>query len=1137
MIFPPAVDCDGLSCLRISPMLRSVLAGLLLGSVGLLVSAAMADDPPESAIPQKVKNRDVLPENVAGNAEVERIMKSFEGRGAVGDDSDPTPAAEAVKLFETAEGLTMDLIAAEPAVEQPLFIHFDDRGRMWVVQYRQYPYPEGLKVVRYDQHLRAVFDKVPQPPPHGAKGKDKITVFEDTDGDGEYDSHKDVVTGLNIVSSVATGPGSDGRHGIWVLNPPYLLFYPDADRDDIPDGDPEVHLAGFGLEDTHSVANSLMWGPDGWLYAANGSTTTGNVSSAVTKNVRWEGQNIWRYHPSTKVFEIYAEGGGNTFSAEIDGEGRNFSGTNHGNTRGMYYAQGSYGSKNWGKHGPLTNPYAFGWFEHMEHEGDQDRFPQTFVIYEGGSLPAEYHRNVIAANALHNRVWASELISDGSTYRTVDKPPIVTTPDQWFRPVCVMVGPDGGVYIADWYDTRLTHVDPRDNWHKTSGRVYRLGPEESGVRGQESGDWPRDIASLSDDQLIALFDHPNKFQRQTASRVLGWRLAGAEGTANPQAGATVAQLKELALADDAKALEALWSLHLAGALDLDLVAKLLDHPDENVRRWTIRLLGDHRRLSDALAEQLVALATSEPYVQVRSQLASSAKRFDTPYAVPIIRELLQRDEDAGDKHVPLLLWWALEQHAGGGREAVLSMLEDKALWDVPLVREMILPRLMKRFALEDQVPPLPANPHLGMPLARGRSTGFQPVPKQDDQAGTHGLKTRATPESPAMSGLDACAKLLALAPSAEHSSRLMTGFLEAYQGREIAELPPELSRALDEYQQSLGTSDLALALRRGNDDAVAEALKVVRDESADAALRLSYIAILGQISKPQVVSSLLSLLGSNSPAIKRAVMQSLMNYDDPQIGQAICSRYQSTLPAEHGLRDTAHQVLASRAVWTKQFLEEIAANRIKLQTIPLDIVQQMRLHDDPQIQKTLDELWGRTRNTPEEKIAQIERLQALLASSGRRPADSLSSQGADAPRSPDGLRGGELFKKHCGVCHTLFDDGGQTGPNLTGYERSNLEFLLLAIVDPSAAIREEFTNYQVVTIDGRVLTGLIDEQTATTVTLRGANNQQTLLNRDDIDVLQATPASIMPDGLVEKLTDSELRDLFAYLMARTPPAE
>ncbi len=180
-----------------------------------------------------------------------------------------------------------------------------------------------------------------------------------------------------------------GRGGIWVLQPPYLLFYPDADGDDVPDGDPEVHLRGFGLEDTHSVANSLTWGPDGWLYGANGSTTTGNVSSEVTKNVQWQGQRIWRYHPETKVFEIYAEGGGNTFSLDIDAKGRVFSGTNNGSTRGMYYPRGSYGKKGWGKHGPLTNPYAFGFFQHMRHEGDNRRFAQAFCIYEGGLYPEE----------------------------------------------------------------------------------------------------------------------------------------------------------------------------------------------------------------------------------------------------------------------------------------------------------------------------------------------------------------------------------------------------------------------------------------------------------------------------------------------------------------------------------------------------------------------------------------------------------------------------------------------------------------------------------------------------------------------------------------------------------------------------
>jgi glucose/arabinose dehydrogenase len=318
----------------------------------------------------------------AGNEKVADIMRTFGGRGVMADDSVPTPPSEAVKQFRVRDGLEIELVAAELVVTQPLFLSWDSRGRMWVVHYRQYQYAAGLKVIRFDQHLRAVFDKVPDPPPHGIPGVDKITVHEDTDGDGRYDQHKDVITGLNIATSVQVGNGS-----IWVLNPPYLLRYGDADRDDIPDGDPEVHLRGLGLQDTHSVANSLLWGVDGWLYGSNGSTTVGDVSSAATKGVRFQGQCVWRYHPGTNVFEIFAEGGGNTFSLEIDSKGRVFTGTNGGNTRGWYFPQGSYSAKNWGKHGPLTNPYAFGYFPPMKFEGDGRRFPQAFCIYEGGLYP------------------------------------------------------------------------------------------------------------------------------------------------------------------------------------------------------------------------------------------------------------------------------------------------------------------------------------------------------------------------------------------------------------------------------------------------------------------------------------------------------------------------------------------------------------------------------------------------------------------------------------------------------------------------------------------------------------------------------------------------------------------------------
>ncbi len=1034
------------------------------------------------------ETRDRFKKDLAGNEDVERVIKSFQGRGVTGDDSDPTPAEEAVGLFKLPDDLKVELVGAEPKVMQPLFMHFDDRARLWVIQYLQYPFPEGLKVIRYDQYLRAVFDKVPKAPPHHVRGKDLVTVYEDTNGDGTYDSSKNVIEGLNITSSVVTGHG-----GIWVINPPYLLFYSDANRDDIPDGDPEVRVSGFGIEDTHSVANSLRWGPDGWLYAANGSTTTGNVSSAASKNVQWEGQNIWRYHPDMKVFEIFAEGGGNTFSSEIDSRGRVFSGTNHGNTRGMFYPQGSYGSKNWGKHGPLTNPFAFGYFEHMLHEGDKDRFPQTFVIYEGGTLPERYHGNVVAANALHNRIWASELARNGSTYKTVDMPNVAETSDRWFRPVDVKVGPDGAVYVADWYDSRLSHVDPRDNWHKKSGRIYRVqGKDAKPLTGHT------DLTKLSDQELIKNFSHPNKWWRQTSVRVLGDRLLA---QSEAERAKTIGDLQTLTKSSDSAALEALWTLHWAGEFNADLATSLLAHEDPDVRRWTVRLLGDHREITKDLAVKLADLAKQEAYIQVRSQLASSSRRFNTEYALPILRALLQHEEDAQDLHMPLLIWWAFEGHSGTSlmnnnqqvgihldpisnespRQQLVRFLADDEIWNEPIFESTILPRLMKRFAM-DQF--------------------------------TSGSEEEKT------AGLDACEQLLKMAPTATHRSKLMSGFLEAYQGRDIAKLPAGLRNEIEEYQASIGKSDLALGLRLGQPDALKKALAVIRDRKADNSRRIALINILGEVEQPGSVSTLLGLIGSSrSSAIKNAAMLALMNYSDPKIGQTICSRYHSSLPNEHGLRETAHRVLASRPEWTKRFLQEIESFRIKPDTVSLDVIQQMQLHADEEIQKLVKKHWGNVRATPAEKKEGVDRLRALLTKS--EATGNITT-------------GAELFKKHCATCHTLFDEGGKTGPNLTGYERDNLDFMLLAMVDPSAAIREEFTQFQLLTTDGRVLTGLLEEQTPTLVKIRGANNQVTIVSRDDVEILKAMKTSIMPDGLTQKMTTEEILNLFSYLTKPTP---
>ena len=413
---------------------------------------------------------------------------------------------EALRAFKPIEGLTMELVASEPVIRQPIDLHFDDRGRLWVVQYLQYPFPAGLNITSYDQYLRARYNGVPAAPPNHVRGADKITVLEDTDGDGVFD----------VAQGCHHGPEHhdervDGARRRLGDEPalPALLSRPTGDG--LPDGDPEVRLAGFGLEDTHSLANSLTWGPDGWLYGVHGSTSTARV-----RGISFLGQAVWRYHPDTDAFELFAEGGGNPWTLSFDSKGRAFSGDNGGNSRGFHWVQGGRYEKNWPKHGPFTRPHSYGYISNMDHEGYAARFAMTSVVYEEGKLPG-YEGQLISGMALTSRIQATRFVADGSTFRTVDTDAVVTTADRSFRPVDTAVGPDGAIYIADWCDIRMDHTDPRDTWDKSCGRIWRLRAKDYQPVA------PFDLARRSSQELVELLGDKRKWYREHARRVLGER--------------------------------------------------------------------------------------------------------------------------------------------------------------------------------------------------------------------------------------------------------------------------------------------------------------------------------------------------------------------------------------------------------------------------------------------------------------------------------------------------------------------------------------------------------------------------------------------------------------------------------------
>ncbi len=950
------------------------------------------------------------------------------------------PPAEAAARMTPGEGLEVTLYASEPLVRQPVAIEFDDRGRMWVIQYLQYPNPEGLKRVEVDRYSRTVYDRVPEPPPHGPRGADRITILEDRDGDGHAETAKDFVDGLNLATGIAFGHG-----GVFVLQTPYLLFYPDRDRDDRPDGDPEVLVKGFGMEDAHSVANSLTWGPDGWLYGCQGSTVTARIGEYEFQ------QGVWRYHPLTRKFELFCEGGGNSWGLDFDEHGQLLYSTNVGGYTMLHAVQGGYYWKSFGKHGALHNPYAYGYFDHVPHENfTGGHVTVGGVVYQSTAIP-QLRGKYVAGDLLGHAAYWHDIERVGSTFRSRHGGTLLLSNDTWFAPTDMLIGPDGALYITDWHDQRTAHPDPDANWDRRNGRIFRIAPPNTPL--------PRriDPNSVELAELIEMVGDADEVRSRWARRQL----------ADRREVAAAAQLADrlFAARDERLALRYLWALYVSGGWTDELGMRLLDHAFPTVRMWAVRFFGDACEVTDDVARKFELLAREEPDVRVRAQLACSARRLSATVALPTILALADREEDRTDPYQPLLVWWAIEQHALEARPALVDYFTQPAVWENKLTRDVLLPRLMERYSAE------------------------------------------YVPET-----LTAAVRLLDAAPEFTHQQVLLAALDRGLPQGE-RQLPEDVTERLERLWRAHPSDATLLRLmaRSGSPEARRRALQDALDPNQPAASRVVRLRLLAELHDPASVEPLLAALEvPDDPDVQRQLVLTLARFDQPIIGEALLAAYLKQPPQ---LSSLLAEVLLGRRSWAGLLLRAVDQGRVSPSDIAVEAVRQVAVHDDVELDELVRKHWGRLSSaTPEEKLAEVRRLNNdLRAGSG------------------DFERGRGLFKKHCAVCHRLGEEGALVGPELTHANRKDRQFLLVSLVDPSSVVRKEYTSYVVQTVDGRVLTGVIVEQTPQRVTLVNNEGKPQTIPREDIETLDESPLSLMPENLLQQLSPQELRDLFAFL--------
>jgi putative heme-binding domain-containing protein len=974
--------------------------------------------------------------------------------------------AEAEGRFSTLEGVSAKIFAAEPIVRQAIFAKCDHRGRLWTIQYLQYPNPAGLQRVKVDRWSRTVYDRIPEPPPHGPRGADRITILEDVDGDGRADTSKDFIDGLNLVTGVEFGHG-----GVYVLQVPYLLFYPDEDRDDVPDRAPDVLLSGFGMEDAQALANHLTWGPDGWLYGVNGSTTT-----CVIRGIEFQ-QGCWRYHPLTKEFELFSEGGLNCFGLSFNAEGQLFYSTNGGPF--VHAVQGGYFYKSFGKHGPLHNLFAYHYFLQQECDQVPGGPPTGGTICFGSGFPSPLRGAFVAGNFLGHTVSWWNLEPNGSTVRAKYGGVLWDAHDTWSGPTDFCLGPHHTAYVSDFYDQRTAHPDPDANWDRSNGRIYRFqfGPPPSHAAKNF------DLATLTSDELVDWMMQDETWFADRARIEL----------ANRRDPAILARLRKTAMESPMplQALRGLWGVVATASLDDELARVLLDHADPHVRSWTIRLLGDKRHIPDAVWDTLHPLAGEESDPIVLSQLAATAKRLPAHQMLAIVNGILQREAAVNDPRVPWLVWWALEAHAIDARDALVTLCSTPSAWSTPMIRENAL-RLLRRWG------------------ADGTSEGYSAchnlltnVPAEYSQLALEavrlGLSERSSGlEEITQGGLyDMHAEQPSSAPARRHRDfQPMSGVLLSYINTLWRESPDDLLL-------------IELSARSGNDDTKKGLVKQLSQAvSPDRQVKL--LSLLREFGQSDVIPVVLPMIQDKSPiAVFQEALGLLSRFDDSRIVQHLLQAY--PLLAEDR-RALARSVLFARPASALEFLQCVDRGELSPE-IPLEQLRTLANHKSHQIDEIVRKHWGNLGpGTTEEKLATIRRFSNDLRAAPGQPAN-----------------GKTLFLKHCGVCHQLRGEGDKIGPDLTTANRTDLAALLANIVDPNSVIRREYVSYVITTSSGQVATGIIVEQDGASMTIHTPDKIRIKLPRDQIEEIVESTTSHMPERILESLTPQELRDLFSYL--------
>jgi putative membrane-bound dehydrogenase-like protein len=908
----------------------------------------------------------------------------------------------------------------------------------------------------------------------GTKPRDRIKILEDTDGDGRADKVTVFADGLNLATGLQLGYG-----GVFVGQAPDLLFLVDTNHDDIADKR-TVLMTGFGLEDRHELLNGFTWGPDGWLYMTHGVFTHSKVKipEASEPGVDVTAA-VARYQPRTKQFEVFADGTSNPWGVDFDRSGNAFVSACvidhlfHMAPGGIYVRQGG---------GPV-NPYSY---ELLPSIVDHKHYMAAYAgvqIYQGDQFPTEWRGEVLMGNIHQNAINHDHLTPNGSSFKAAARPDFLTTSDGWFRPVSEQVGPDGALWVMDWCDKypcyQNAQADP-EGVDREHGRIWRVvyTGKHPGAKVPSRPERNMDLGKLSTERLVQMLAHPNIWQRRMAQRLLSERR-------DPAAVQPLRMVLATGKSLEAR-LFALWTLHSSGQLDDSVLEEFYRDKEPAIRAWVARLAGERRTPSPKIIDALAELG-GDPDPGVRLAVATAVREFesgsltvDTP--VPpelkeiaigrIMARVVEASADAKDPLIPFMTWEAVEPGISEHPEDAYHWLLDNGMKTMPLSGKL-------------------------------------------ERKLLHRICDRRDPER-----LDAALKFIKEA--AQKDSKLavagLDGLLDGLQGnhlKPVSDPNPLIDNLGASIDPQVAERARRLGTLWGNPASIRATLNVIGDAHASVDERARAVQVARSVKTDEAHAAVVNLLSSEIPeSLVLEAIRALGELGGDKTGDELIKHWKSFTPESR--RATA-EILVSRHAWTLSLLSALESKDISPNEIPVTAIRTLTQSSDSAVRDRAAKDIGRVRPADADKLKLIAQKKKMI----------LSAQA-------DLQAGHEVAKKTCFVCHKLYGEGADVGPDLTGVGRSTLDALLANVIDPNQVVGKGYENVEVETKDGRSLSGRMVENTDVRVRLLSSGPKDEIISKSDIASLRVSELSVMPEGL-EQMPDADFRNLIMFIL--NPPQD